>query len=479
MNRRRNFHSILCAVVFVFTTVTVYAQESTPSDMLPVNSVPSADSEQPPLNNDIPPTTQQPTAVPKPKKSTRFRTRVREKTSRVVDKSSMSGTGYGIFGSADVGMVFTAPANDIYKLIEEPQFGFTPAAKFFGTVFTRRIALDLGLGFQFATYSGSRIGQIDIDNEAFPIVPINEPYSKKQPALLIESAARVKFREKFQAGLLATALYSGKSAGFSSLRDGEDLEEAYNVFLGPQFTYESPFGEYISRIGASFSVSLTSTLRDAFLFNLNAGLGSFINRGATIINTKKETRIKTKIVTEVIPLEAKTAEFDDNVVFVFDSRMINFKLNSDELSEKSEKFVEDIGRVFSEESQLWEKLIVEGHTDSQGAANYNQKLSAMRAKSVAKILIRAGLDESRLVVVGMGSRKRLIEKEKSELDYAKNRRVEIRPTGLKNARELKKKIDAVQNRFFGIKQQELPDVPEAQPELETAPQEPVWDPGLD
>lgn len=481
MNRRPVFRSTLFVLASSFVSDIAYSQENTASDSPLSIERQSTDSkqEQPSLGDEVPLETRQPTDVLKTKKTTKFRTRVLKKATQTSDKSNISGTGYGIFGSADLGMIFTAPSNEIYKLIEEPQFGFTPAAKFMGTVFTRRIALDLGLGFQFATYSGSRVGQIDLNNEEFPIIPINEPYSKKQPSLLIESAARIKFKEKFQAGLLATALYSRKSAGFSSLRDGEDLEEVYNIFLGPQFIYESPFSAYISRVGASFSVSLTSTFRDTFQFNIQAGVGSFINKGETIINKKKITRIKTKTVTEVIPLQSKTAEFYDNVVFVFDSRMINFKLNSDQLSEKSKRFVGEIGAVFNQESQLWKELVVEGHTDSRGAASYNQKLSEMRARSVAKILTDSGLEGSKLIVVGMGSTKRLIENEKSELDHAKNRRVEIRPTGLKNARDLKKKIDEVQNKFFGFKRQDLNDILQTQPNQETTPQEPVWDPGID
>ena len=159
--------------------------------------------------------------------------------------------------------------------------------------------------------------------------------------------------------------------------------------------------------------------------------------------------------------------------------MINFKLNSNELSEKSEEFITEIGSAFRDQSGLWEKLIIEGHTDSQGSASYNLTLSAKRAQAVAGILVRAGLDESKLVVVGMGSKKKLVEKESSEVDFAMNRRVEIRPIGVKNARELKLKIDAVQNKIFGIKQPEIPAALESMPEQDTTPQEPVWDPGLD
>ncbi len=45
---------------------------------------------------------------------------------------------------------------------------------------------------------------------------------------------------------------------------------------------------------------------------------------------------------------------------------------------------------------------VRGYADEKGAANYNQKLSEKRAEAAAKLLIEAGIAQSRINTVGMG-----------------------------------------------------------------------------
>lgn len=421
-----------------------------------------------------------------PKKTIKKSVKTDHEVATSFDRSRQSGTGYGIFGGADLGIIFTAPTGNLYPNLESSQLGFTPTAKFLGSIFTRRIVLDLGIGLQYAAYSGERIGQIvfkqDEDGNNLPsLETIKEPYSFSQVTMLIEGAARLKFMQNFQAGLLGTALFSNASAGFTSLRANEDVNsEPYTVFLGPQFIYEMPIQKYISRIGASFSISLTGLNRTAYLANLHAGLGSFLSEGATIVRTQKETKVKTKIVKEVISMKAQTAEVTDNISFIFDSQMVNFKLNSSDLSEKSAAFISALGEVLAREKDIWDKLIIEGHTDTRGSAIFNQKLSALRAKTVATELERSGIPANALLATGLGASKPLISNEKSDLDFARNRRVEIRIFGLKDARRLQKSVDEVQAQFFGKSTPRVP-IPESTPETATPPeqQEPVWDPGID
>jgi len=49
-----------------------------------------------------------------------------------------------------------------------------------------------------------------------------------------------------------------------------------------------------------------------------------------------------------------------------------------------------------------ELVLIVGHTDRIGDANYNQKLSERRAESVRKYLVSQGIEESRLHAVGKG-----------------------------------------------------------------------------
>jgi outer membrane protein OmpA-like peptidoglycan-associated protein len=66
-----------------------------------------------------------------------------------------------------------------------------------------------------------------------------------------------------------------------------------------------------------------------------------------------------------------------------------------------------------------------GHTDSQGPAPYNQKLSESRANAVRDYLISKGLNASRLTASGHGEDSP-IDSNKSRAGRANNRRVEIK-----------------------------------------------------
>lgn len=75
------------------------------------------------------------------------------------------------------------------------------------------------------------------------------------------------------------------------------------------------------------------------------------------------------------------------------------------------------------------RVEVIGHTDSTGAASYNQDLSQRRAQSVAGILAASGVASGRLVAVGRGESQPIASND-TAAGRAQNRRVEIiiRPT---------------------------------------------------
>ena len=75
------------------------------------------------------------------------------------------------------------------------------------------------------------------------------------------------------------------------------------------------------------------------------------------------------------------------------------------------------------------RIQVIGHTDSTGAASYNQSLSERRANSVANVLRDAGVSNQRITAVGRGEDQPVATNLTAE-GRAQNRRVEIiiRPT---------------------------------------------------
>jgi outer membrane protein OmpA-like peptidoglycan-associated protein len=70
---------------------------------------------------------------------------------------------------------------------------------------------------------------------------------------------------------------------------------------------------------------------------------------------------------------------------------------------------------------------IEGHTDSQGGASTNQRLSERRATSVRKYLISQGVAEGRLASKGLGEDKP-IDTNRTRSGRANNRRVEFHIT---------------------------------------------------
>jgi OOP family OmpA-OmpF porin len=65
---------------------------------------------------------------------------------------------------------------------------------------------------------------------------------------------------------------------------------------------------------------------------------------------------------------------------------------------------------------------IEGHTDSNGEASYNQMLSEKRAKAAADRLIEQGVDASRVTSIGYGETKPIADNSTREGRQA-NRRI--------------------------------------------------------
>ncbi len=102
---------------------------------------------------------------------------------------------------------------------------------------------------------------------------------------------------------------------------------------------------------------------------------------------------------------------------------ILFKYNSAELSAESKSQLVKLGLALTSSGLKASRVIIAGHTDAKGSADYNQQLSERRALSVRKFLVVTfGINATRLIIVGYG---------KEQLKYptdpmsAKNRRVQV------------------------------------------------------
>ncbi|PSM51634.1 outer membrane fibronectin-binding protein [Campylobacter blaseri] len=71
------------------------------------------------------------------------------------------------------------------------------------------------------------------------------------------------------------------------------------------------------------------------------------------------------------------------------------------------------------------KVILEGHTDSTGNANYNKKLSEKRAASVKKALIDLGVSSEKISTIGYGEEQPIADNS-TRAGRAENRRVDAK-----------------------------------------------------
>ncbi|MBU8902160.1 MAG: OmpA family protein, partial [Victivallales bacterium] len=69
-------------------------------------------------------------------------------------------------------------------------------------------------------------------------------------------------------------------------------------------------------------------------------------------------------------------------------------------------------------------VIIEGHCDEKGSAEYNRALSERRAIVVKNYLVNSGISLNRIKTMSYGE-DRLAEKADTEIAHAKNRRAEL------------------------------------------------------
>jgi outer membrane protein OmpA-like peptidoglycan-associated protein len=104
-------------------------------------------------------------------------------------------------------------------------------------------------------------------------------------------------------------------------------------------------------------------------------------------------------------------------------KQVHFQHDSAEILPDSSAILEEIADVLSTHPEI-KGVEVQGHTDNQGSAPYNLKLSESRAQAVVDTLVKLGVDPLRLQAKGYGDTKPLMPNT-TEPNRAKNRRVQL------------------------------------------------------
>ncbi|HET9551695.1 MAG TPA: OmpA family protein [Anaeromyxobacteraceae bacterium] len=102
---------------------------------------------------------------------------------------------------------------------------------------------------------------------------------------------------------------------------------------------------------------------------------------------------------------------------------VYFDVNKATIQERSYGLLDEVAKVLEEHKEIT-KVLVEGHTDNTGAADYNKYLSGERAKAVKAYLVKKGVDAGRLDSKGFGQEKPVADNKTKE-GREQNRRVEF------------------------------------------------------
>ncbi|MDW3024468.1 MAG: OmpA family protein [Alphaproteobacteria bacterium] len=125
---------------------------------------------------------------------------------------------------------------------------------------------------------------------------------------------------------------------------------------------------------------------------------------------------------ELVSTGVQVIEEQDSIRLIMPGN-ITFKTDSADINSSFYPVLNSVAKVLNKYSDS--TVMVSGHTDNTGSADYNLNLSRQRAGSVAAYLQGQGVKESRFEVLGMGFSNPIASNATAE-GRAQNRRVEIK-----------------------------------------------------
>jgi len=150
---------------------------------------------------------------------------------------------------------------------------------------------------------------------------------------------------------------------------------------------------------------------------IGAGVGALAGGGIGLYQDRQERRLREELQNSGVSVTRQ----GNNIILNMPS---NITFGTDRADIKPEFFrvLNSVAKVLKEFNRSL--VDVYGHTDSDGAADYNQQLSERRGTNVARYLVQQGINGRRFYVVGYGE-ERPVASNASAAGKAQNRRVEI------------------------------------------------------
>jgi outer membrane protein OmpA-like peptidoglycan-associated protein len=118
---------------------------------------------------------------------------------------------------------------------------------------------------------------------------------------------------------------------------------------------------------------------------------------------------------------ATVTRVGEGIKITFDSGLL-FAVDQSTLNPTSQGNLNDLAATLKKYEDT--EILVEGHTDADGAEEHNHALSIRRAQSVSSFLVGQGVAASRLSTMGYGEAQPIADNETAD-GKSQNRRVEI------------------------------------------------------
>ncbi len=148
-----------------------------------------------------------------------------------------------------------------------------------------------------------------------------------------------------------------------------------------------------------------------------AGIGAIAGGGVGYYMDTQEAKLRKQLRDSGVSVKRD----GDNISLIMPGN-ITFQTGKADINSDFYKVLDSVALVLEEYDQTL--VAVAGHTDSVGAASYNQKLSKQRAAAVADYLRSKGVKDARIDVIGFGESMPIADNKTPE-GRAQNRRVEL------------------------------------------------------
>jgi outer membrane protein OmpA-like peptidoglycan-associated protein len=193
-----------------------------------------------------------------------------------------------------------------------------------------------------------------------------------------------------------------------------------NPFTGEQQVSKTAIGAGTgaalgAAAGAILGATTSLSTRKAAL--IGAGLGALAGGGVGVYMDNQESKLRERLRNTGVSV----TRVGDSIVLNMPSN-ITFDSNHAEIKPQFYDTLNSVTEVFQEYKQTL--IDVVGHTDSDGADDFNYDLSRRRAAAVAQYMSSQNLDPNRFSVEGHGERDPIASNATAS-GKAQNRRVEI------------------------------------------------------